>query len=76
METACAWTAAIERRDGPTCLLLTRQNVPFQARAPESIAAIGRGGYVLADSPAVRAVINRITEITTTARKAFLGGRA
>ena len=49
VETAVAWVAAIERRNGPTCLLLTRQNVPFQARDEDQIAAIRRGGYVLAD---------------------------
>jgi transketolase len=40
VETAVAWVAAIERRDGPTCLLLTRQNVPFQPRDGAQIAAI------------------------------------
>jgi transketolase len=49
VETAVAWTAAIERRHGPTCLLFTRQNVPFVPRDPATVAAIGRGGYVLAD---------------------------
>ena len=49
VETAVAWRAAIEHRDGPTALLLTRQNVPFQRRDDASRAAIGRGGYVLAD---------------------------
>jgi transketolase len=49
VETAVAWRAAIERRDGPTCLALTRQNVPHQHRTPEQVAAIARGGYVLLD---------------------------
>ncbi len=49
VETAVAWAAAIERRNGPSCLILTRQNVPFQARDAAQIAAIRRGGYVLAD---------------------------
>jgi len=49
VETAAAWVAAIERRHGPTCLLLTRQNVPFQQRDDAQIADIRRGGYVLAD---------------------------
>ena len=49
VETAAAWVAAIERRDGPTCLLFTRQTVPFQTRDGAQIAAIRRGGYVLAD---------------------------
>jgi transketolase len=49
VETAVAWIAALERRHGPTCLLFTRQNVPFQPRDEATIAAIRRGGYVLAD---------------------------
>jgi transketolase len=49
VETAVAWVAAIERRHGPTCLVFTRQNVPFQVRDEAQIAMIRRGGYVLAD---------------------------
>jgi len=49
VETAVAWAAAIERRDGPTALLLTRQNVPFQSCDRAAQASIRRGGYVLAD---------------------------
>jgi len=57
VESAAAWIAAIERRDGPTALLLTRQNVPFVTRSAEQIEAIRRGGYVLADAAGARAVI-------------------
>ena len=57
VESVVAWAAAIERRDGPSALLFSRQNVPFQSRAPEAIATIGRGGYVLADSANARVVI-------------------
>jgi transketolase len=49
-ETAAAWIAAIERRDGPTSLLLSRQNLPFVERSPAQIADIGRGGYVIAEA--------------------------
>jgi transketolase len=55
VETAAAWTAAIERRDGPTALLLTRQNVPFVKR--ETLEGVGRGGYVLSDAPWAKAVL-------------------
>jgi transketolase len=48
-ETAASWVAAIEREDGPTALVLTRQNVAFQPRDAAQIADIRRGGYVLAD---------------------------
>jgi transketolase len=50
VETATAWGAAIENRDGPTCLILTRQSLAHEARLPAEIAAIRRGGYVLIDS--------------------------
>jgi transketolase len=50
VETATAWAAAIENRDGPTCLILTRQSLAHEARQPTEIAAIKRGGYVLIDS--------------------------
>jgi transketolase len=49
VETAVAWAAALENDRGPTSLLFTRQNVPFQKRDAAQIAAIRRGGYVLAD---------------------------
>lgn len=49
-ETAVAWTAAVERRDGPSSLLLSRQNLPFQKRDAVAVENIARGGYVLADA--------------------------
>ncbi len=59
VETAAAWASAIERHDGPTSLLLSRDPLPFQQRSTDQIAAIARGGYVLADAVggAPRAVI-------------------
>jgi transketolase len=55
VETAVAWAAALGRKNGPTALLLTRQNVPFmQRKAP---AEVGKGGYVLSDAANARAVI-------------------
>ncbi len=50
VETAVAWTAAVERRDGPTALLLSRQNLPFVKRSAAQLALIARGGYVLAEA--------------------------
>ncbi|KXU83062.1 transketolase [Paraburkholderia monticola] len=50
VETAQAWIGAVER-DGPSCLLLSRQNLRFVTRSAEQIAAIARGGYVLRDWP-------------------------
>ncbi|MBP9803656.1 MAG: transketolase [Candidatus Accumulibacter sp.] len=50
METAVAWTAALERRDGPSCFLLSRQNLPALPRTAEQIASIRHGGYVLREA--------------------------
>jgi transketolase len=50
VETAVAWAAAIERKDGPTSLLLTRQNVPFVKREPPQIESIRRGGYIISEA--------------------------
>jgi len=47
VETAVAWKDAIERTDGPTSLVFTRQGLPHQSRTPEQIALIERGAYVL-----------------------------
>lgn len=47
VETAVAWRDAIERRDGPTALVLTRQSVPHYERKANQVEAIRRGGYVL-----------------------------
>jgi transketolase len=49
-ETAVAWIAAIERRDGPTSLLLSRQNLAFLERTAEQVDSIRRGGYVVAEA--------------------------
>jgi transketolase len=46
-ETAVAWRAAIERRDGPTSLVLTRQTLPHLPRTTDQTAMIARGAYVL-----------------------------
>lgn len=48
-ETAVAWQSAIEYQ-GPSCLLLTRQNVPHEERSREMLGEIARGAYVLYDS--------------------------
>ncbi len=48
-ETMIAWIAAIERRDGPTCLILSRQNLPHFDRQAQQLSDIRKGGYVLAD---------------------------
>ena len=57
VESAVAWGVAIERRDGPSAMLFSRQNVAFVPRAADVIANVKRGGYVLADAPGARAAI-------------------
>ncbi|MCP4186348.1 MAG: transketolase [Gammaproteobacteria bacterium] len=49
VESAVCWKAAIEHRDGPSCLIFSRQGLPHQRRSPEQIEAISRGGYILKD---------------------------
>lgn len=48
-ETAVAWQQALERHDGPSCLLLSRQNLPALTHAADGYEQIKRGGYVLQD---------------------------
>jgi len=52
VETMVSWLAAIERRDGPTCLILSRQNLPHCERSAEQIRDIRKGGYVLLEATA------------------------
>jgi transketolase len=49
VETAVAWKAAVEKKDGPSCLIFSRQGLAHQQRTDEQIANITRGGYVLSD---------------------------
>ncbi len=49
VESAVAWCEAIEHTAGPSALVFTRQGLPQLPRTPAALAAIGRGGYVLAD---------------------------
>ena len=49
VETAVSWRDAIERKDGPTSLILTRQKLPHQVRSKEQIKNISKGGYILSD---------------------------
>jgi len=49
VEAAVSWQQAIERKTGPSCLIFSRQDLPFQKRSDAQIAAITKGGYVLKD---------------------------
>lgn len=50
VESAVAWKHAIERADGPSALVFSRQNLPHQPRDAQQLADVARGGYVLKDS--------------------------
>lgn len=56
-ETIVAWKASIERQDGPSSLLLTRQNTPPHTRSETQIADIEKGGYVLVDADEPKAIL-------------------
>lgn len=50
VESAVCWKAAIERKDGPSTLIFSRQNLAHMSRTQAQIDAIGKGGYILRDS--------------------------
>ncbi len=53
VESAVAWKAALERRDGPTALVFSRQGLPHQQRDEKQLANVAKGGYILSDSQGV-----------------------
>ncbi len=57
VESAVSWRCAIERRDGPSCLVFSRQNLAHQARDAAQLADIARGGYVLHEPAAAPQVL-------------------
>lgn len=57
LETAVAWASAIEQDKRPSNLILSRQNLPFVSRDAQQIADVARGGYVLRDAAAPKAIL-------------------
>ncbi|RJG01769.1 transketolase [Noviherbaspirillum sedimenti] len=57
VESAVAWASAVERKDGPSTLIFSRQNLPYQERDAAQVANIRRGGYVLKDAPNAKAIL-------------------
>ena len=49
-ETLVGWAFSVERKNGPSSHILSRQNLPFQKRSAQQIADIRKGGYVLSDA--------------------------
>ena len=63
-ETAVAWTQSLTRGDRPSALLLSRQNLPAQARSPQQVLDIRRGAYVLSErDDAVAAILATGSEV-------------
>jgi len=57
VESAVAWQQALERKNGPSTLIFSRQNLAFQPRSPEQVAQISKGGYVLQDPVGAKVVL-------------------
>lgn len=57
VETAVAWAQAVKRHDGPSSLIFSRQNLPYQERSAAQVADIQRGGYVLKDVANARLIL-------------------
>ncbi|QAU35301.1 transketolase [Janthinobacterium sp. 17J80-10] len=57
VESAVAWASAVARNDGPSTLIFSRQNLPYQERDAAQVANIKRGGYVLQDAPNAKAIL-------------------
>ena len=49
VESAVCWQQAIEKKDGPSCLIFSRQGLPHQTRTDEQMTNITKGGYILGD---------------------------
>jgi len=64
-ETAVAWLASVERQHGPSCLVLTRQALPQQARNAAQQAAIANGGYVLIEPELAAGQLPEVIVIAT-----------
>jgi len=76
-ETAVAWVQAVSATDRPSALLLSRQILPAQARSPEQVLGIRRGGYVLSDRDnAIGVILATGSEVSTAmAAQALLDAR-
>ena len=57
VESMVAWAESVARKDGPSTLIFSRQNLPFVARDAQQVANIARGGYVLRDAADAKAIL-------------------
>ncbi len=81
VETAVSWKAAIEKQDGPSCLIFSRQGLPHIERTDEMVANIAKGGYIIQDCDGmadviliatgseVKLAIDAANELTTKGKK-------
>lgn len=75
VESAVCWKAAIERKEGPVCLVFSRQNLKHQSRDAQTLANISRGAYILLEcEPPAQAIIiatGSEVELATAAAEAM-----
>ncbi|MEQ3696466.1 MAG: transketolase [Pseudomonadales bacterium] len=75
VESAVSWQAAVERNDGPSALIFTRQGLEPQPRSADQVADVARGGYILSDSEGTPELILIATgsevELAVQAKKAL-----
>ncbi|MFC5509885.1 transketolase [Massilia jejuensis] len=71
VESQVAWGAAVQRRDGPSTLIFSRQNLPFMERDAAQVADVAKGGYVLRDAPAPKVILIATGSEVELAVKAF-----
>jgi transketolase len=57
VESTVAWGAAVKRQDGPSTLIFSRQNLPYQERDAAQVANIAKGGYVLRDAADAKVIL-------------------
>jgi transketolase len=70
LETAVAWACAVERRDGPSALALSRQNLPQLLSSVADADKVRHGGYILSDMPGAQAIIVATGSETSLAMQA------
>ena len=70
LETAVAWACAVERRDGPSALALSRQNLPQLLSSVADADKVRQGGYILSDMPGAQAIIVATGSETSLAMQA------
>jgi len=71
VESAVAWGAAVQRKDGPSTLIFSRQNLPFMAREAQQVSDVAKGGYVLRDSADAKVILIATGSEVELAVKAF-----